>query len=235
MKHARRTPALTDEMDLPEPFSIEDEKWDRVYPPRIRRLSSLFWTPVAVAAEAARLLVMEPRTRVLDVGCGAGKFCLVAASLTDGCFTGVEQRGELVSAAETASARLGVRGVEFVHANITSVPFSGFDAFYIFNPFDEHLRGHKLDAAVEFSPALFKRYTSYVSDQLGARPLGTRVVTYMGYAADIPGCYDCEQTLFRDDLKLWVKNREYNREIERLGLAAPRSYRGSAGWAPARE
>lgn len=222
------------ETELPEPFSIEDEKFDHVYAPHIRRLSSIFWTPVAVAAEAAKLLVVQPGTRVLDVGCGAGKFCLIAATLSDGRFTGVEQRAELIVAAREAAATLNVRDVEFVHANITSVAFAEYDAFYIFNPFEEHLHGHKLDRAVNFSPELFKRYTSYVADQLGSLPLGTRVVTYMGYADDVPACYHCEQTLFGDDLKLWIRNREYDRDIERLGLGVPRSYRGSQGWAPPR-
>ena len=42
------------ELDDPVPFSIEDEKFDLIYPRQIRELSSTFWTPVAVAAEAAK-------------------------------------------------------------------------------------------------------------------------------------------------------------------------------------
>ena len=225
---------LSDETQAPKPFSIEDEKFDQVYPPLVRKLSSIFWTPVAVAAEAARLLVAKPGARVLDVGCGAGKFCLIAATLTDGRFTGVEQRAELVTAAREAATQLGAEGVEFLHANIMDVPFGEYDAFYIFNPFEEHLHGHKIDSAVPLSPELFKRYTSYVADQLGLQPLGTRVVTYMGYADDIPTCYNCEATFFNDDVKLWVKTREYDPALERLGLKPRRSYRGSQGWAPPR-
>ena len=222
------------ETELPEPFSIEDEKFDQVYPPQVRQLSAIFWTPVAVAAEAARLLVTNPGTRVLDVGCGAGKFCLIAATVTEGQFTGVEQRAELVTAARDAAAQLPADGVEFLHANVMDVPFASYQAFYIFNPFEEHLHGHKIDKAVPLSPELFKRYTSYVSDQLGQQPLGTRVVTYMGYADDIPASYDCEATFFGDDLKLWIKKREYDADAERLGLRPSRSYRGSRGWAPPR-
>ncbi|MGI8819806.1 MAG: hypothetical protein ACR2ID_02870 [Chthoniobacterales bacterium] len=58
-----------------DPRSLEDEKFDLLYPPEIRELSAIFWTPVRLAAEAARLLVPLPGTRVLDVGCGPGKFC----------------------------------------------------------------------------------------------------------------------------------------------------------------
>ncbi|MDQ6655579.1 MAG: methyltransferase domain-containing protein [Verrucomicrobiota bacterium] len=214
-----------------DPTSVEDEKFDLIYPAAVRELSSIFWTPVRIAAEAAQLLVDRPGARVLDIGCGPGKFCLVAAQLTDGNFTGVEQRWELVTAATAAAAQLQLSGVEFLHANVMDVPFVAYEAFYLFNPFEENMfDGHKIDSAVPLSAELFQRYTSHVAAQLGQCPIGTRVVTYMGYADEIPGCYTCEAALFRDDLKLWVKRREYDPDAERLGLGAARSYRGSAGW-----
>ena len=227
-----RNAMQVDDLGIEDPyaFSIEDEKFDQIFPPQIRKLSSLFWTPVAVAAEAAKLLVRAKGTRVLDVGCGPGKFCLVAASLTDGCFTGVEQRAELIAAARTAAATLQLSEIEFIHANLLELDFANYDAFYLFNPFEENMHGHKIDSVIPLSPALFKKYTSHVAEQLGLRPLGTRVVTYAGYADDVPACYDCETTLFDDDLKLWIKQREYDPEIERLGLGSSRSYRGSCGW-----
>jgi SAM-dependent methyltransferase len=225
-----------EEFEGPEAFSIEDEKFDLIFPPKLRELSPVFWTPVAVAAEAAKLLVTTPRTRVLDIGCGPGKFCLVAASLTDGRFTGVEQRNDFVTAARKAAAALQLANVEFVHGNIMDVAFADYDAFYLFNPYEENLfNGRKIDHAIPLSPEWFKRYTSHVAAQLGARPIGTRVVTYMGYADDIPACYDCESALFGDDLKLWIKNRDYDPDIERLDLRVSRSHRSSGGWAPPRQ
>ncbi|MGI9087139.1 MAG: class I SAM-dependent methyltransferase [Chthoniobacterales bacterium] len=219
----------------PEAFSIEDEKFDQIYPAKIRRLSSLYWTPVAVAAEAARLLVTKPGTRVLDLGCGPGKFCLVAASLSDGHFTGVEQRSDLVAAAREAAEELASSGVEFLHANVVEISFADYDAFYLFNPFEENMfQGYKIDSAVALSPALFKKYTQHLAAQFGARPLGTRVVTYAGYGDEVPACYDCEAAYFQDDLKLWIKNREYDPDAELLGLRTARSYRGSHGWKPPR-
>lgn len=223
-------PPLDHKIVDPEPFSIEDEKFDQIYPAQIRELSAIFWTPVAVAALAGELLVRRSGTRVLDVGCGAGKFCLVAAFLTDGQFTGVEQRSELVAAARAAAVTLQLTGIEFLHANLLDISFADYEAFYLFNPFEENMHGHKIDSAIPLSTALFKKYTSYVAEQLGAQPLGTRVVTYMGYADDIPASYDCESAQFGDDLKLWIKNREHDADAERLGLRQTRSHRGSAGW-----
>ena len=222
--------------NLKDPISAEDEKFDLIYPPEIRELSSLHWTPVAVAAEAAKMLGTTPITRVLDIGCGPGKFCLVGASLTDGRFTGIEQRSDLVEAARQAASDLGLASVEFIHGNVMEIDLADYDAFYLFNPFEENMHyGHKIDSVVRLSPGLFKRYTSHVAAQLGARPIGTRVVTYAGYADDIPGCYYCESTLFGDDLKLWIKQREYEPDIERLGLNVSRSNRGGNGWHPPRK
>jgi SAM-dependent methyltransferase len=257
----------------PAPFSIEDEKFDLIYPAKIRKLSSIFWTPVAVAAEAAKWLVTAPGLRVLDIGCGPGKFCLVAAALTDGTFTGVEQRKTLVDIAQQAATELGLltadetvnadpnektlvpslsshprqptdprvaptssssSRIEFIHGNILDIDFADFAAFYLFNPFEENMfQGNKIDRTVPLSPELFKKYTRHVSVKLGTRPIGTRVATYMGYANDIPSCYSCEATHFDDDLKLWIKQREYDPDLENFKVS--RSYHGSAGRAPMRD
>lgn len=207
------------------PTTVEDQKFDQIYPSRIRQLSSVFWTPVRIAAAAAKLLVGSPGTRVLDVGCGPGKFCLLGATLTDGLFTGVEQRSELVAAAREAASKLQLREVEFLQGKVVDFDFADYQAFYVFNPFEENMDyGKKIDSAIQLSPMLFRRYTSYVASQLGLRPLGTRVVTYMGYADEIPSCYSCESALFGDDLRLWVKTAAYDPEIEGFAFSRSRSY-----------
>ncbi len=41
--------------------SIADEKFDRIYPARIRKLSAIHWTPVAVVAEAEMSAMLRDR------------------------------------------------------------------------------------------------------------------------------------------------------------------------------
>ena len=131
-----------------------------------------------------------PGTRVLDIGCGPGKFCLVGAALTNGHFTGIEQRADLATAARKAAATLQSANVEIIHGNVTEIAFADYDAFYLYNPFEENMaRGQKIDSAIPLSPVLFKRYNNYVAANLGSMPIGTRVVTYAGYADEIPACY----------------------------------------------
>ena len=79
---------MEDDVAEPEARSIEDENFDRVFPPKIRKLSALHWTQVRVAAGAAQLLVTAPRTRVLAVCRGAARAWLVAAPRTGGPLTG---------------------------------------------------------------------------------------------------------------------------------------------------
>ena len=172
---------------------------------------------MAVASAAAKLLVSKPGTWVLDIGCGPGKFCLIGSLLTDGHFTGIEQRSHLAKAARQAALDQGIYNVEIIHSNVTRVSFSNYDAFYLFNPFEENMfERQKIDGAVPLSATLYKKYTRYVAAELRAKPIGTRVATYAGHSHEVPSCYNCQLSGFAGSLKLWVKVREPVPEDERL-------------------
>jgi SAM-dependent methyltransferase len=189
--------------------SVEDDRFDQIFPARIRKLSSLYWTPVAVASHAAKLLVRKSGARVLDIGCGPGKFCLIAAAVTDGHFTGIEQRADLVRAAKDAALKERLENIEIIHGNVTDLSFSNYDAFYLYNPFEENMfENQSIDRCVPLSADLYIKYVKYVAAELCAKPFGTVVVTYAGSAPEVPSCYDCELSAFGRDLKLWVKVRE---------------------------
>lgn len=162
-----------------------------------------------VARKAARWLITAPTTRVLDIGCGPGKFCAVGALSTLGHFTGVEQREHLARVASAMIHAHEIPRVTIIHGNVTEIPFSDFDAFYIYNPFQENiLPALKIDASVETAEFLYLRYIRHVASQLALAPLSTRVVTYVGECEEIPACYDCVREGFGGYLKLWVKARE---------------------------
>ena len=200
--------------------SLLDDRFDQIFPAGLRKLSSVFWTPLAIAAHAAKLLVNRPGTRVLDIGCGVGKFCLIGAALTDGYFTGVEHRRYLAKAAKDVVVKHGVTNVEIIQANITEHSFSKYDAFYLFNPFEGNvINGLKINGALPRSANLFVESVRYVATELAARPLGTRVITYAGLTLEVPRCYQCEQTAFGGRLKLWIKDREETVDEVRFGTS----------------
>jgi SAM-dependent methyltransferase len=191
-------------------YAVEDNRFDLIYPPEIRALSVRHWTPVKVARRAAEYLVREPGTRVLDIGCGPGKFCIVGALATSGKFTGVEQRKRLSDIARAAIEQATISNAEIIHGNVAEINFSNFDAFYLFNPFEENLETRlKIDASVNLSGELYETYTEHVARQLALAPLGTRVVTYCGSCEEVPLGYECRESSLGFGLKFWEKTKSH--------------------------
>ncbi|NJM26667.1 MAG: methyltransferase domain-containing protein [Bacteroidia bacterium] len=116
---------------------VTDDDFNAIYPENIRKLSRKHWTPVSVAKQAATFLAERPGTRVLDIGSGAGKFCMIGAAHTRGHFTGVEQRYDLVELSHRLASLHQIGNTAFVHGNIRSVKFRSYDAFYFYNSFSK--------------------------------------------------------------------------------------------------
>jgi SAM-dependent methyltransferase len=185
---------------------LEDREFDLIFPDDVQKFSRVHWTPISVARQAARFLVTKPQTRVLDIGCGPGKFCAIGATTTEGHFTGVEQRESLVRAGLQMIRSYGLPRVNLIHANMTEISFADFDAFYFFNPFAENLwYTARMDFEVEVSPEIYNQYTAHVKQELSKLREGTRVVTYWSDGDEMPECYELVGATFSDHLKMWVK------------------------------
>lgn len=186
-----------------------DYEFDQVYPDRVRAVSSRFWTPARVAVRAASLLVSGPETRVLDVGAGVGKFCILGAAATGATFVGIEQRHHFVGLAADAAAAFDVRSATFRAGAFDTVRADAFDAFYFFNPFQENLLGPDahLDDSVPLSLERFRHDTLKAVRMLSEARAGTRVVTYHGMGVRMPpGFTRIEQESHRSGhLELWIK------------------------------
>ncbi len=191
---------------LPTDADALDEAFDVIYPIRFKKVSKFHFTPLSIAKVAAQYLVQKPYTRVLDIGSGAGKFCMVGAGCTDGHFTGVEQRKNLHRLAEKLSRKLACERVEFIHSNIMEVDFEAFDAVYYFNPFYENIvPDSAIDHAVTLDKTLYTLYTQYMREQLSKMPLGTRLATYFSFMDEVPNSYKIKGADFDLKLKLWEK------------------------------
>jgi tRNA G46 methylase TrmB len=102
----------------------DDPAFHTLYPVELCQMARRHWTPLLVARKAARFLVTQSGDRILDIGSGAGKFCLAAAKeCPQGQFTGIEQRRNLVDYANQALEKTGLTNVEFLHGNITDLNF----------------------------------------------------------------------------------------------------------------
>jgi SAM-dependent methyltransferase len=192
----------------------DDATFDALYPPSIRARSSLFWTPVVVASRAARLLAHHDVHRVLDVGSGPGKFCLVGASAcSEMDFTGVEHRPHLVETALVGRAQLQLRNVHFLAGDVTDVSWTDFDGFYLYNPFAENAgdEATHFDDTVELSTQRFLANLRCVGAALAAAAVGTCMVTYHGFGGPIPISYELvhAERAHSDWLRVWVKRRRH--------------------------
>ena len=189
-------------------LEVSDEEFNLIYPDKIREFAYHQWTPIDVAKLAAKFLAEKPGTKILDIGSGVGKFCMVGASCTQGLFTGVEQRDYLVEMSNKISSHHGLNNVRYIHANIMDVPFADYDAFYFFNAFYENLdRAAVIDNTVERGFSFYNIYTRYVSGQLSKKQIGTRLATYWTPVNEIPDSYELKFSAFEERLNCWEKVR----------------------------
>jgi SAM-dependent methyltransferase len=186
-----------------------DAAFDAVYDVGIRALSEQHWTPVAVAGRAARLLALAGAKRILDVGSGAGKFCIVGALCTAAEFVGVERRAGLVEVARRAASGLGASRATFVHAKVEAFSFSGFDGFYLYNPFYEHVSEKRLniDGGVKRTPKAHRSVIRATAERLRSAAPRAFVVTFHGSGGVMPRSYRFlgDELAGNDRLEVWVK------------------------------
>ena len=169
-----------------------DRDFDRFLPKRFRRAATQFWTPLVVAARAAKWFDELNIRSVVDIGSGCGKFCIAAALQSRARFLGIEQRTELVSVARVIAQMYGVDSrVGFVEGCFGEVAIPLADAYYFFNPFEENLfkEGWQLDDKVELEHWRFTRDVSAARVLLAAAPPGTYVLTYNGLGCRLPASY----------------------------------------------
>lgn len=187
---------------------VTDQTFDTIYPARYKNISKIHFTPIEIAKLAAQYLVQKPGTRVLDIGSGAGKFCMVGAACTEGHFTGVEQRRNLHRLAVRLSKKHTWQRVEYIFGNVTATNFEAYDAIYYFNSFYEHIFQHSaIDQTVTLDKMLYTLYTQYMREQLDKMPLGTRLVTYFSFMDEVPDSYKIKSAEIDLKLKFWEKMR----------------------------
>lgn len=161
----------------------EDADFDRQYPQPVRELSDIHWTPARVARRAVELLELDAASRVLDVGSGAGKFCLVGASHSEATFVGVERRRPLVEVAESVGRFLRLANATFLHGDAFGLDWSEYDALYFYNPFGEHALGE--DERMDD----FDRAVLLTQERLAHMPAGARVALYHGFGGGMPASW----------------------------------------------
>ena len=190
--------------------TLSDEEFDRLLPYPARRASEQYWTPIEVARRAAVRFAERGTRRVLDVGCGIGKFCLVAAaSRADIQWFGIDRRTSLVHGALALGGPFGLDNVGFSHGDALDRSWDEFDGIYFFNPFSENLASdeEKFDRTVALSRSRFVAELRHVDARLRALRPGVVVVTYHGLGGPLLSNFvmESDDAVGSGRLRTWVK------------------------------
>ena len=189
-------------------IEVLDKDFNLIYPKYIQKVADIHFSPVKIAKLAAFYLMDKDGTKILDIGSGAGKFCMIGSACTEGVFVGIEQRTKLSKLAQKLSKRYNLTNITFINANIKDVSFKDFDAFYMFNSFYENISVMgAIDNTIDLNRELYKEYSTYVREQLDTLPVGTRLVTYYSFLTEIPDSYEVQFAIIDEKLKMWEKVR----------------------------
>jgi SAM-dependent methyltransferase len=166
---------------------VSERDFDLIFPPLVRKLSRAHWTPLAAAQRAVQLLVKSPGDKVLDIGSGAGKLCIVGALTTKGVFTGVEKDAELVRVAKQIVRQHKIERVRYVHGDAMAQDWGTFQALYLFNPFANATQIKKDSLTnVPVPEEIFVELVKKTTMKMAGLPVGMRIVTYHGFGAEMP-------------------------------------------------
>ena len=95
-----------------------------------------------------------------------------------------------------------LENVTFLHANITTIDFSQYEAFYLYNSFFENIdTRNSIDGVVDLQTQHYNDYSTYTFDQLSGLPSGVRVATYFTDPAIIPAEFSLMNSLYNGNLR----------------------------------
>jgi hypothetical protein len=190
MSNPRRVAELLQSGQAPS-----DRSFDCWLPFEQRKVSHTYWTPLSVCTRASQWLHRLGVRSVVDIGAGAGKFCVATALMCDCEFLGLEQRPQLVEVAGELARRFGVdHRVHFVEAKFGRDPLPKAEAYYIFNPFRENLEAPErwLDDSVPLHRARYLHEIARMVEFLDAAPSGTIIIEYGGFGGRMPEGYEVQ-------------------------------------------
>ena len=178
---------------------LTDDAFDALVPDAVRHLSTMHWSPIAVATRVAEVVALRDDDRLLDVGSGAGKLCCAGALSSRGTWSGVEHNGTLVAIARRLAAALGVEErARFVHGDAFAIDWDAFDVLYFYNPFEQPLFGGVRE----------RGRIARVQARLAGLHAGLRVVTLNGLGGELPASFElvsCERVVGVGlELACWV-------------------------------
>ena len=188
--------------------TLNDDLFDLIFSPEVRNHSKIHWTPLSVAIKASEIIKELKVERLLDVGSGCGKFCLLTSILTEAQVTGVEQRDFLATAAKKAKNLFQLSNLNFIHGSAFDLSWKEFDCLYFYNPFcEQKTPERRMRNDLNMNESIYNSYLQITINRLREQKAGTKVITYYGLGAALPDEYKLkyQKAVGSDFLKIWEK------------------------------
>lgn len=179
-------------------FPVEDSLFDSLLPEYYQKVSSIHWTPIQAIRQLAEFISnCDENSKFLDIGSGCGKLCIILSLLTKMNIYGIEQRSDLFKIAEKIKTINDLQNVHFIRGNMLDLDWSGYDIYYLYNPFQEHIASFgdmRIDERIDFDQKYYVQYTSEVYRQLCWAKPGKKLITFHGYGGSIPSNWRLTQS-----------------------------------------
>lgn len=186
--------------------SFFDRDFDFLLPDEVRVSAYTHWTPILVIEKAVEFINEKKCKKVLDIGSGVGKFCLIASSLCKAHFHGIEIRKQSHLYAISLAKNTQLNNVSFSNMNVCDVNFSPYDCFYYFNPFFENINPDRsIDKNIVLNEQLHQKYVAHIKRELNKKGIGTVLITYHTNQIEVPNSFELVYEFENLDLCFWIK------------------------------
>jgi hypothetical protein len=184
---------------------VEDAHFDQLYPDSFLKIADRHFSAVYVCQLASDFLCDQKHSKILDIGSGSGKFCLIGAIGNPKClFTGVEYRLTLHRQSVSLKNRFNLPNCNFIHGNVLEIPLGDFNGFYMFNPFLEQ-KDKTAIIPMDYVQQNETDYLEYVLDAMHRLPKGTKLATYYIDKKRIPNSFSLVKSQVGNQLHFFVK------------------------------
>jgi len=191
--------------------SQADRIFDSLLPEAYRKISSRQWTVAEVAKRVAQWLERDHSDKkIIDIGSGVGKFCILLGLQSRLQIYGIEQRKGLYLISEQLRGANLLTRIKFLHGNMIDLSWKDYDIYYLYNPFQEHVVNNgwsRIDGEIGFHACLFGKYTDEIYRQLIWAEKGKILITFHGYGGIVPSAWKVVQqtTINGGELCMWEK------------------------------
>lgn len=215
MPYLRRNKKISPTVDDLKKVLPDDSRADRVFdrflPPQYQEVSARHWSSAGIARRVAQWLEKgHPGKKIIDIGSGVGKFCVLLGLQSRLQIFGIEQRKMLHDVSLRLKETAALDQVTFLHGNMLDISWQTYDIYYFYNPFQEHIVNNgwsRIDHDLPFSSGLYGKYIDEIFRQLVWAEKGKVLITYHGYGGVVPSTWNIvhRAPVKNGELCMWEK------------------------------